>query len=287
MRKIERYVLMVAVGLSILGSVGIAGLPDGKLRLWYLDIGQGDAILGRLPAGEWLLIDGGPDNSILEKMGGIMPFYEREIDLVVLSHPHADHLNGLVEVFKRYSVKNLLLTGVKYDYLGYDKLLEVARMNGVKIWLTGKEDFLLGKTGFDIIYPHGELNNRGMSNVNNSSIVFRLIVGDFKAFFSGDLEMEKEKDLALENFNLQADVLKAGHHGSKTSNTSLFLEKIKPQWVIISCGVGNKFNHPFAGTLERIQQSKATIYRTDLDGTIDVSVASGGRPIFSVTGKNS
>jgi competence protein ComEC len=110
MRKIWLYLMLGMVGLLVVGAWGAAGLPDGKLHLWFLDVGQGDAILARLPAGEWVLIDGGPDSSVVQRLSGLMPFYEREIDVVILSHPHADHLNGLVEVFKRYRVKNLLYT---------------------------------------------------------------------------------------------------------------------------------------------------------------------------------
>jgi competence protein ComEC len=287
MDKIGRYILITAFALLGIGLWGGMSLPDGQLHLWYLDIGQGDAILGRLPAGEWLLIDGGPDNTVLTKLSQLMPFYERSIDLVVLSHPHADHLNGLVEVFQRYEVKNLLLTGVKYQYSGYDKLLKVAREKGVKIWVIDGNDFRIGKVGLDIVYPKINLNGRGMENVNNSSVVFRLISGDFIALFSGDLEMEKEKELSGDQqLRLNADVLKAGHHGSKTSNTEIFLRRIEPRWAVISCGVGNKFNHPFAGTVENLQRIGAAIYRTDLDGTIAITVDVNQEISFYVSGKN-
>lgn len=275
------------VGLLVVGAWGAAGLPDGKLHLWFLDVGQGDAILARLPAGEWVLIDGGPDSSVVQRLSGLMPFYEREIDVVILSHPHADHLNGLVEVFKRYRVKNLLYTGVNYDYVGYQRLLELARGQGVLMrQVGGGGDLLLGKVGLDMIYPQVDLGGRRMENVNNSSVVFRLIYGEFVALFSGDLEKEKEAELvAQEGLNLRADVLKAGHHGSKTSNTLGFLERVKPRRVVISCGVGNKFGHPFAGTMGNFQTVGAAVYRTDLDGTVEVRVEGDGEIRLSTRGK--
>jgi len=217
-----------------------------------------------------------------------MPFYEREIDVVILSHPHADHLNGLVEVFKRYRVKNLVYTGVNYDYVGYQRLLELARGQRVVMWEVGEEgDLLLGKVGLDLIYPRVNLAGRRMENVNNSSVVFRLIYGNFKALFSGDLEKEKEAELvAMEGLNLRADVLKAGHHGSKTSNTVAFLRRVEPRWVVISCGVANKFAHPFAGTVGNFQGVGAAVYRTDLDGTVEVRVGLDGEIRFSTSGKS-
>ncbi len=251
----------------------ILGLPDGKLRVWFLDIGQGDAILMRLPAGEWVMVDGGPDAKVLDWMGRIMPFYERRLELVINSHPHADHLNGLVEVLARYDVENLWISGVKYNYAGYQKMLEEAADAGTRIVYTSGKDARIGKVGFDLIYPQRSLQGEGMENVNNSSIVFRLIYAGQRIFFSGDLEEQKETELMRVNgLNLESDILKAGHHGSKTSNTEEFVRRIGPEYAVISCGVDNKFKHPFPGTLERFGRMGMTVYRTDLDGTVEVEI---------------
>jgi len=274
----------MAAGALLLVSCWCAlGLPDGRLHIWYLNVGQGDAILMRLPAGEWILNDGGPDNKVIDWMSREMPFYERSIDLVIVSHPHADHINGLVEVLKRYQVKNIMLTGVKYDYVGYDSLKELMVSRGVQaIYVHGKNDYRLGKVGLDMIYPVEDLRGRGMNNVNNSSIVYRLVMGKFIAFFSGDLEMEKEAAvLAIPDLHLNAELLKAGHHGSKTSNTLPFLERIKPAWAVISCGVGNKFGHPFPGTLDNFREVGAKVYRTDIDGTVEAIVVADGKISFT------
>lgn len=275
--------MLVAVAVLIVSIWCSLGLPDGKLHIWYLDVGQGDAILMRLPAGEWVLNDGGPDNKVIDWLSREMPFYEHSIDLVIVSHPHADHLNGLVEVLKRYQVKDIMITGVKYDYIGYDSLKESIAKKAIKtVYVHGKSDYSIGKVGFDLIYPVEDLRGRGMNNVNNSSIVYRLVMGKFIAFFSGDLEMEKESEvLAMPGIHLNAQILKAGHHGSKTSNTLPFLEKIKPQWAVVSCGIGNKFGHPFPGTLEHFQQVGATVYRTDIDGTVNVSVDANDKISFT------
>jgi len=266
--------LFPALLLSLLVIIIVAcwiwwSLPAGKLQIWYLDVGQGDAILARLPEGEWILTDGGPDAKVLEWLGKIMPFYDREIELMILTHPHADHINGLLEVLNRYQVNNLLLTGVEYDYVAYRQLQDLAKLKGVKIWYPQQRDFRIGKTALDIIYPQESWVGKHIANINNSSLVYRLISGKFIGFFSGDLEMEKEAELLKKPaLNLNAQVLKAGHHGSKTSNTLDFLKRIRPQKVIVSCGAGNKFGHPFAGTLDNFRAIGATIFRTDLDGLI-------------------
>lgn len=267
---------MIAFALTIIVAISLLawpGLADGKLTVWYLDVGQGDAILMRLPAGEWILTDGGPDAVILDRLGEIMPFYEKEIELVILTHPHADHINGLLEILNRYKVNNLLLTGVNYNYVAYRQMMEIAKLKNVRlIYPRQGEDLRLGKTAIDLIYPENNLIGRSFSNINNSSIVYRLIFGNFKAFFSGDLEMEEEmKLLAREKLQLSANLLKAGHHASKTSNTQDFLQRIKPLTVVVSCGINNTFKHPFAGTLENFKKAGAEIFRTDLDGTIRIS----------------
>ncbi len=273
------FAVVISFGVLILSIWCGAALPDGKLHIWFLNVGQGDAILMRLPAGEWILNDGGPDNSVIEQLSKEMPFYERTIDLVIVSHPHADHINGLVEVLKRYQVKNIMLTGVKYEYAGYDNLRQLIAARGIRpIYIFGKDDYKFGKIGVDLIYPWEDLRGRGMNNINNSSIVYRLIYGKYKAFFSGDLEQEKETEvLKHAELHLHADILKAGHHGSKTSSTLPFLERIKPSWAVISCGIENKFGHPFPGTLENFRMIGATVYRTDIDGTVEGSVDTEGK----------
>ncbi len=264
--------IVAMLSVNLVGLWAWSGLPDGHLKIWYLDVGQGDAILMRLPAGEWILTDAGPDSSILDRLGEIIPFYEKEIELVILTHPHADHINGLPEILNRYKVNNLLLSGVNYDYAAYRQIMEMARLKGVKLRYPRQgEDLRLGKAALDLIYPERDLIGKSFGNINNSSIVYRLIFGEFSGFFSGDLELEKELEVVSRaELNLSADVLKAGHHASKTSNSPELLEKIRPQAVIVSCGVDNTFKHPFAGTLENFKKSGAEVFRTDLEGTIEI-----------------
>ena len=274
---------MLMVVVVILGLL-VWKLPDGLLHVWVLDVGQGDAILAESPVGEWMMIDGGPDSMAVKKMGEILPFYVDKIDLVVLSHPHADHLNGLIEVIKRYKVKTVLMTGARYNYGAYDEFYKLLKMRGVEVIFTdGESDLKMGKIGFDIIYPQKSIEGSGFNNINNSSIVLRLIYGNKRLMFSGDLEMEKEQEIVEQTqLNLGADLVKAGHHGSRTSNTLDWLTRIHPQWAIISCGVDNGFKHPAPSTVERFLSLGAGVWRTDIDGT--VQIVSDGDKLWEIRG---
>lgn len=285
-------VLIGGLGLAVAILVwSIGSLPDGDLHVWFLDVGQGDSILVETPLGEWVIIDGGPDDTVLARMGQIMPFYEHRIKVMMLSHPHADHINGLLGVIRRYEVGSIVVTGVKYEYAGYEKFYQLAAERGVPIiFVDGSFDLKMGKIGFDLIYPRRSLQGATFDNANNSSIVFRLIYGANRVFFSGDLEMEKEDELVKlaerspTALNLDADILKAGHHGSKTSNTEDFVRLVSPKFAVISCGVDNKFKHPFPALLERFSRLGARIYRTDLDGTVE-AILDGQTIRMEVQGK--
>ncbi len=279
--------------LAFLLGLCLFSLPDGKLHVFVLDIGQGDSILIQLPTDERILIDGGPDNSVLNELGKVMPFYEKNIDLVILSHPHLDHVNGLVEVLKRYRVGAVMMTGVSYNYSGYAAFLEQVTQQHLPVVYGGAKfsngrgvDYRLGTVILDMIFPFDSEQGRTFENQNNGSIVFRLLYGKKSFYFPGDLEMEGEEKLVASNLNLHADFLKAPHHGSRTSDTVPLLERIQPQYAAISCGVNNKFGHPHAITLQHFQERHIATYRTDLDGIIE-AVSDGDRLWVKAWGKNS
>lgn len=283
MKKISRWCFIGLILLSGLLFFCINSFGDGYLHVFILNIGQGDAILIRTPDLEHILVDGGPNNKILEELSAVMPFYERTIEVVIVSHPHADHINGLIDVLKRYEVKQILLTGVPYSYAGYTTLLELAAEKKISVlFARGNNDFRLGKVALDIVYPFSSLQGKHFENLNNSSITFRLLYGTRGFYFPGDLELEGEKQLTESTLNLQADVLKVGHHGSRTSSSKALLERVQPEYALISCGIKNKFKHPHAETLQSLQEHGITVYRTDLDGRIEA--VSDGKEILSVHG---
>lgn len=271
MKRIMKMMVGFVVAGSILLWFCIGSLGDGLLHIFYLNIGQGDAILVRTPSMEYVLIDGGPDDTVLQELSQVMPFYARTIDLMILSHPHADHMDGLIEVLERYEVRQVMITGVSYGYAGYEKFFQTIRERGVPmIFMNGQGDYRLGGVTLDVLYPFGSLAGRHFENVNNSSISLRLLYGERRFYFSGDLEVEGEEELVEAGLDLRADVFKAGHHGSRTSSTEPLLDMVEPEWAVISCGVDNPFGHPHAETIRHLQERGVTVFRTDLDGRVEV-----------------
>lgn len=269
MKKFVRYIFGGLVGGFFLLWACLGSLGDGLLHIYFLDIGQGDSLLVRTPGNAYILIDGGPGDDVLQGLSTVMPFYNRTIDLMILSHPHADHVDGLIQVLERYDVRMVMITGVAYGYAGYDRFLELVHEQGVPaVFVNGRNDYRLGNVLLDIVFPLNSLAGAHFENVNNSSISFRLLYGKRSFYFSGDLEVEGEQKLLKSGLDLRSDVLKVGHHGSRTSSTEPFLDVVAPKWAVISCGVDNPFKHPHPETIEHLQVRDVRIYRTDLDGLV-------------------
>ena len=244
-------------------------LPDGLLRVNYLDVGQGDSMLISMPDGSNVLVDGGPDEKVLQQLAEVLPFYENTIDLVILTHPHPDHVNGLIEVLNRYKVGAVAITGIKYNLPAYIEFLNVIGEKNINLQtINGLRDFKIGDVIFDFVYPVESFEGRTFTNVNNSSIVFRLIYGKEKFIFMGDLEVEGEAKLLASGEDIRAEVLKVGHHGSRTASSDELLDAIKPATAVISCGAGNKYLHPHPETITKLQGRGIKIYRTDINGRV-------------------
>jgi len=275
---VKKY-LIIGLVLSYTGLFWLWNeLPDGMVHLAFLDVGQGDATLITSEYGHNILIDGGPMSNVLTELNGRIPFFMKEIDLMVLTHPHSDHLDGLIEVFKRYEVKNVLITGVEYNNSYYKEFLKnISDRENVNVYFArADEDFRIGGLYFDTIYPITSLVGESLKNVNNSSIGFVVSFSDNdgvkrKILLNGDNEMEVEKEILAEYGDKpeRVDIFKASHHGSKTANTMDFLKKFRPTTVVISCGEGNKFGHPHAESIYNFQQIGAKVLRTDLNGTLE------------------
>lgn len=270
--KLKVYRSMISWLLVILCGGLVAGyqLPDEKLHLFFLDIGQGDSILIRTPENHKILIDGGPGNLVVRQLAEILPFFDKKIDLMILTHPHEDHVAGLVEVLKRFEVEHVLITAVNYENTAYDELLREIDLQGIDL-LTAKssEDFVLGSVFLDVLYPFGDLTGRDFENVNNSSIVLKLYHEDLKVLMTGDLEVEGEEALIASGEDLEANILKAGHHGSRTASSADFLKKVGPEVVVIQCGKDNQFGHPHPETLRNLYRANVeSIRRTDEEGRV-------------------
>lgn len=241
---------------------------DNKLKIYVLDVGQGDSILIKTPNKQNILIDGGPDNKVLAQLGKQMSFYERNIDILILTHPHSDHVVGLNEILKRYQIKSIYITGVIHtspDYLEFLKLIKEKNI----VFVDQKFNIDLGEElALNVLYPFYDFKNKKVENLNNTSIVCQLEYKDFKTLLMGDAEIEVEEDLIRNNIDLESDILKIGHHGSSTSSSQEFLETVNPKIAVISVGQDNKFNHPSLRTINRLKKMGIEIFRTDYLGTI-------------------
>jgi len=266
-------------GVIILGgyaalAVLIWQIPNTDFKIYFLNVGQGDSIFIKTPENHQILIDGGPKNYVLAELDKVMPFFDKSLDMVVLTHPHADHVDGLVEVLKRYDVGMILMTGVDYKSPDYEEFLKVAAAKNIKIMIAKNDkDFKFGNVVFDLLYPSNPFLDANFKNVNNSSIVMKILYGGKKILLTGDMELEEESLLMKTGLDLKADILKVGHHGSKTSSSKKFLNLVNPEIAIIQSGKGNSFGHPHEETLRNLKDTGVNkIYRNDIDGRIEISL---------------
>lgn len=283
-RKLFWGLCFVFVVNAALAGVILFPSDEGKLVAYFFDVGQGDAIYLRLPNEQDILIDGGPDKTILGKLGEVMPFYDREIDLVVLTHPHADHLTGLIETLKNYRVKQIWLTGVTHTTDEYLEFLRLIKEKGIAtVTPLRGENFDFGEAKMEILNPSRsvageriiESTEERTGGLNDTSIVIRLIYGENKFLLTGDITSDIEKDLVKSNVELEADVLKVAHHGSKFSSSREFVQAVNPKYAVIQVGRSNRYGHPAYRTLRTLEQAGVEVFRNDLDG--DIKVTSDGK----------
>ena len=273
------FILGLLFFLNILAWIAVYDLTRPQfLEVSFFDVGQGDAIFIETPQRHQILIDGGPDSKILEKLGENLPFWDRTIDLIILTHPEADHLAGLLEVLKRYKVENILWTGVLRDtaeFKEWQGLIEEEKIKEgtkIKIAQAGQKIICSGcllEQYVEILSPLENLEGKEFKDSNNTSIIGRLVFGENSFLFTGDIYKSVEKKLIENGANIHSDVLKISHHGSKTSSTEEFIKEVSPEIAVISVGK-NKYGHPYQETLETLTKYGIKILRTDLDSDIKI-----------------
>lgn len=252
-----------------------APAPGGNLRVYALDVGQGDGFLVISPQGKTVLIDAGPTDAGDEVVAALRNHGVKELDLIVATHPHADHIGGMKKVFDTFRVKKLLDSGQTYGTATYEKLLNEVKENKVSYVkaLRGQMIELDSGVKFEVLNPGKQLITdirSGGSVQNANSVVLRLTYGEFAMLFTGDAEFETEDQMMKAGANLQANVLKIGHHGSRHATSGKFLTTVGPQFAIISVGEGNDYGHPSQLTLDRLKKANIKTLRTDLSGEIEI-----------------
>ena len=282
----NKKVVAMFLTVAVAAGLGLAIFlflynPSKQLEINFLDVGQGDAALIKTPYGQNILIDGGDGKKILQELPRVLPFYDRTIDLMILTHPHDDHVGGLVPVLKRYHVQKILYTGVAHNSPTYLEWLKVIKRKNIPLTIIDRpQTIALGADlRLNILYPLESFLNKETDNLNNASIVAKLIYKNKSFLLMGDAEQEVEGNLTPSpspitgegnHVSLQSDVIKIGHHGSDTSSSEEFLEAVKPKIGIISVGKDNDFGHPSLRVINRLERLGTKIYRTDLNGWIKV-----------------
>jgi competence protein ComEC len=249
-------------------------MPDDKLHVSFLDVGQGDAILIQTPSGQDILIDGGPDPQRINLgLSKKLAFWDRTIDFVVCTQPQADHVTGLLDVLQRYKVKQVLEPGVSYNSSIYQEWCNVVEDKGIECnqACAGQELDLGDGIKMEVLNPPASLWEGTSDDVDNNGVVMKLTWGEVSFLFTADIREDVEFELVGQRVNLRSTVLKVAHHGSKTSTTSQFLAAVDPEVVVISVGADNNFGHPSPAVMERLTDGlgEDNVYRTDQDGTIE------------------
>ncbi len=282
----KRLVFGILVSLLLLNVLAWVAVYDlnkfNLLDVTFFNVEQGDAVFIETPQSHQIIIDGGPDSTILEKLGEKMPFWDGSLDLIILTHPENDHLVGLLGVLKRYKVKNILWTGVTRDtaeFKEWEKLIEEEKnKEGAKIKIAQAGQKILWKSGFhnidnsadfmEILFPFEDLEGKSLKDSNNTSVIVKLVFGKNSFLFTGDAYKSVEGELLEKGADIDSDVLKDGHHGSKTSSAEEFIKAISPEIAVISAGKDNSYGHPHQETLDALEKYGITVLRTDVNGDI-------------------
>jgi len=273
-KKYLTYIIIVILS-AVLFTVWFNIFYKGNneyLEIVFLDVGQGDSIYIEAPNGKQVLIDSGPNGKILSSISSVIPFADRSIDLVISTHPDSDHIGGMSYIFDRYKIKTFIDNGVTSTSEIY-KILEnkINKEKSQRIIIKNKKRIILDKNKniyLDIIFPNKDMSN--LEETNDGSIVIRLIYGDVSFLLMGDATKYTENLISWSenDENLKSDVLKLGHHGSKTSTNEFWLEKVEPYIAIISAGKNNRYGHPDQEVIDLLDKLGIKYFETYKEGNI-------------------
>lgn len=279
----KRKIFLIVAGLILVNLfflvflIAQKSIKDG-MKVIFFDVGQGDASLIMAQGGVNVLIDGGPDKKVVEKVDKYLPLWNRKIDIMVLTHPHSDHVTGLIDVLKKYPVREIWMTGVLHNSSEYLTFLELARDKKIAVKIVSgengglKEYEIAPDTKIKILYPQKSFLKQKFDNLNNSSIAIEAIYKNKAFLFAGDVENEAENEILKSGVDLKSDVLKVAHHGSDTSTSENFLDQVKQEIAIISVGKDNEFALPSLRVIKRLERLGSRVLRTDEAGDVIIKV---------------
>lgn len=245
-------VYTVLVASLLLASLEYTKQPTGTVQLHVFGVGQGDAMLLVSPSGKQIVVDGGPNLDLLEHLGKHMPLLDRTIELLVLSHPDADHITALPAVLQRYHVERILLSGAVHESSRYQALLEEIRRQHTSVLIADpSQDIDIGDGLYlDVLWPH-DLLGKKPKNPNDPSVVIKALYGNQSILLSGDIGIDAEAALIASGVDVKSTILKVPHHSSRTSSSTGLLVAVQPELAIVSYGANNSFGHPHEDVVSR------------------------------------
>jgi len=263
------YVILIVVLLIFFAYFSYQIFVDvGRLQIIFLDVGQGDSILVQYGT-QQILIDGGSNGKTeLARLGKYLPYFDREIEVVIVTHPDRDHIGGLIDVAKNFKIGKVLATGAEKDTAVFKEWKDIREYDRIETLeaLRGDEvDF--GNAKMRIVFPESPVD-AATGDANNKSVVARLDYGENSFLFTGDIESPAEKEILASGENIDIDFLKIAHHGSKYSSSEEFLNRASPETAIISVGANNSYGHPTEAVLNALKARNIDILRTDEKGDI-------------------
>ncbi len=277
---------LVLVNLAAWQAVFYSHFLVEKMEVVFFNVGQGDAIFIKTPQGHQILIDGGPDAAILEKLSQELSFWDRDLDMIILTHPDKYHLFGILETLKNYKVENIIWSGLAAEntaeFKEWQKFKEEELKEGAKeIKVLAGQKIIAGSAAFSILSPFSG-QDKTKNEDNEDSLALRLDFKNNSFIFCGDIGFYEEQKMIESSENIFAQVLKVAHHGSKYSTSQNFLDKVSPKFAIIQVGK-NSYGHPAKEVLTRLEKSGINILRTDING--DIKVVADGENVEINDGK--
>lgn len=274
-RQRDKFILAIVLAPLVFVFISLSAV----LRVYFLDVGQGDAIFMLTPNNRTMLVDAGNCDEFHDYGEDVYNFIVKlgfdKIDVVLISHPHRDHIGGMKYILLNLKVNKFYDPGFPYPSSTYAELLDIVAKQNIKYELAreGKRIDLDPKVEILVLYPP---KNFVFDDPNNNSVVLKIRYGEITVMLTGDIEREGEYELvkmyrSKKNF-LLTNILKVAHHGSATSTTEVFLNYVQPEVAVISCGLNNRYGHPHPVVLRRLRNYGVEVYRTDRDGTIEVVI---------------
>lgn len=257
----------VTIGLGMLLILQFEN--SDKFRLIFCDIGQGDGMLLVTPGGSQIVVDGGPGNKILECLAKHMPFYDRDVEVIVSTHPQQDHMQGLIAILERYQVKNIAATGISHSTDFYKVWQGSTAGEGAKIVeAKAGEKIKVDDVILEVLWPPVDQlaiwQQSPPSDLNESAVVIKAVYGDFCAYLTGDAP----KEILVNIMDEPCEVLKLSHHGSRTGTDKAVITKSSPMIAIAQLGLKNRYGHPHQEVLDAV--GDITFLRNDLNGEVEV-----------------